>query len=226
MKTEASLLKNNLLDSLIPVFSKYGFQINKKESAFKRVSKDSIQIFDFFIYKKNNQITIKSFIKIKITKIEDLYRRIVGDKDRPYMTLGNNVLDIVEYQKNEDKDKFEKKPLPKWLIENAEDVSILTKLISNYLEDFILVYFNKFSSIQSVDRLLNENPKEISVHNYIYPLRSCIAILAAKINSNENFINLVKIYEEEMKNAEEPYKSDFIKIKEYLINNYTNDSYN
>ena len=142
------------------------------------------------------------------------------------MTLGNNVLDIVEYQKNEDKDKFEKKPLPKWLIENAEDVSILTKLISNYLEDFILVYFNKFSSIQSVDRLLNENPKEISVHNYIYPLRSCIAILAAKINSNENFINLVKIYEEEMKNAEEPYKSDFIKIKEYLINNYTNDSYN
>ena len=75
MKTEASLLKNNLLDSLIPVFSKYGFQINKKESAFKRVSKDSIQIFDFFIYKKNNQITIKSFIKIKITKIEDLYRR-------------------------------------------------------------------------------------------------------------------------------------------------------
>ena len=31
MKTEASLLKNNLLDSLIPVFSKYGFQINKNQ---------------------------------------------------------------------------------------------------------------------------------------------------------------------------------------------------
>ena len=52
----------------------------------------------------------------------------------------------------------------------------------------------------------------MSIHNYIYPLRANIGIIAAKLNNNPNFNDLIKIYEKELDEAEENYKNEFFKL--------------
>ncbi len=56
------------------------------------------------------------------------------------------------------------------------------------------------------------------VHNEMYPLRANIAIIAAKLNNNPQYDELVKTYEKELVDAEENYKIEFYKIIEVLKN--------
>lgn len=56
------------------------------------------------------------------------------------------------------------------------------------------------------------------VHNYLYPLRANIAIIAAKLNKNPQYDELVAVYEKELLDAEENYKKEFYKIIDVLKN--------
>ncbi|MDG5490632.1 hypothetical protein [Psychroserpens sp. SPM9] len=211
-------ISSKLLGGLEPDFEKRGFRLNKKKREFIRDVNGCTQIVDLFFFKKGNSIVIKPEIRIKVERIESIYKSITKIKDRPYLTLGNHLFDILRYMEKGMEKGLRNIPLSDWLVKDERDINKLIEVIPEYFEETIIPYFDSNSSISRVDELLNKYPRELSVHNYLYPLRSNIAIIAAKLNDNPEYEKLVEIYEEELEEAEETYKEDFYKLKENLKN--------
>lgn len=205
---------------LIESFQKHGFKYRKTNTDFIRKGDQADHVFKMFYYKEDDgTITIKPEIIIHVHSIEDVYRSVSESNENPYLTLGNYLSEIAEY--NGDEVNFRKRPIKYWLIEDENDIEYLVKIIPKYLKEDMLPYFEENSTIKRVDELLNKYPEKMTVHNYIYPDRVNIAIIAAKLNNNPNYEELVDIYEKNMIDAEENSKKQFYRLKELLgKNNY------
>ena len=206
---------NILLTGIEEKISKYGFLYKKKDKSFKREIDGFTQIFDLIFTKKREGIYVEPTIRLKSKAIENIYH-LVSKKDPKYFegtkVLGNNLFKIIKYYKEGlEVDTNEKQS---YLIEEVNDIKILINVISENFIDFGIKYFDENSSVSRIDYLLNNNPRDISVHNWFYPVRACVAIIAAKLNNNERFTELKNIYKEEMNDSVAPYKDEF----NYLIN--------
>lgn len=202
-----------LNDSILLDLEKSGFQLNRKTNEYKRATKEVVQIFDLVFLKDGNRVKIKPEIRIKIKAIEAVYCT-VSTRGDIYRTLGNDLFEILRYtDKGEETGKAEQYY---WMVKDDESISKLTQIIPEYFKETVLPYFENVSSVSKADELLNKYPREISIHNWLYPLRANLAIIAAKLNNNPQYNELVKIYEEELANAEESYKEEFEKLKKVL----------
>lgn len=198
--------------------SKYGFILNKKDQSFRREVDGFIQIFDIIFTKKLEGIYVQPTIRLKSKQIEAIYHR-VAKKDPEYFdgtkTLGNDLFKISKFfEKGIQEDTDEKKS---YIIEDENDIAILSKVLIDKFIIFGLRYLEENSSISQIDSLLNMNPREISIHNWLYPLRACIAIIAAKLNKNPKYEELVKIYSEELKEAVYPYNEEFTTLVNQVL---------
>lgn len=203
-----------LMNGIETDFENHGFKPNKNNREFKRVVGDAVQRFRLFFYKEGGQISIKPEVSIEIRPIEDIYRKVSSIKGRPYHTMGNHLFEILRYL--DLGEEIGKGTTQDWAVQNKENIDYLIQVIPKYLEESIIPYFDENSSLSRVDELLNKYPRELSVHNYIYPLRANIAVIAAKLNKNPKYEELLSLYEEELEEAEETYKTEFYDIKEYL----------
>jgi len=203
-----------LFEGIEPSFQLNNFKLKKRSREFKREDQNISQIVDFYFVKQASLIKIKPEIRIKVKEIEDIYRAITSKENRPFRTLGNHLFEIIRYVDNGE--ETGKKNVYDWSVESKQDLEKLIKVIPEYLEETILPYFEENSSLARVDYLLNKYPRELSVHNYLYPLRVNLAIIAAKLNNNSKYEDLISIYEEEMEEAAEDYKEEFFKLKVLL----------
>lgn len=196
-------------------FEEHDFKYKKTTEEFIRKTDIAEQIFRLYYYKENDStITIKAEIIIHLNEIESIYRSITHITDRPHLTLGNYFSQIRDY--DGDEINYKREPTKYWLVENDKDIQHLINIIPEYLEEDILPYFENNSTISRVDELLNKYPEKMCVHNYIYPLRANIAIIAAKLNKNPKYEELIETYEKELLDAEENYKKEFYKIIDIL----------
>lgn len=196
-----------------------GFYLNSKDKSFRRETENGfIQIFDLLFTKKTEGIYVEPTIRLKSKHIEDIYHQ-VAKKEPKYFdgtkTLGNNLFKISKYfEEGIEKDIDEKQ---RYIIEEESDINILVDVISDRFEEYGLKYFEENSSVARIDYLLNKYPRDISIHNWLYPLRDCIGIIAAKLNENPDFNTLKGIYQEEMKEAVAPYKEEFNRLITELL---------
>ncbi len=207
---------NEILAGVAPYFKQHDFILDKNKRLFKRNVPDCVQIFNMSFFKEPNDITIKPEIRIKVQPIESIYNQASTIEGRPYLTLGNNLFDIVRYIDEHEESGEREKATPDWLVKSQENIDKLIEVIPQYLIETMLPYFDENSSVKRVDELLNKFPRELSIHNRLYPLRANIAVIAAKLNKNSHYDNLVNIYEDELQDAEESYKEEFYKLKQIL----------
>lgn len=210
-------ITTKLFEGITPSFEKHGFKLNKRKRKFARSINGITNIFDFFFYSKNGYVTIEPEIRIKVSSIEKVYSSVSLIKDRPYLTMGNHLFEVVRYLEGGKENGVREEALSNWIIQDEKQIQKLIKVIPEYLEDYILKYFDEFDSISSIDIALNKHPRDLSIHNYIYPLRANVGIIAAKLNGNLNFQKILEIYQEELEEAEETYKDDFQRIKQELL---------
>ena len=207
-------VRDRILEGVFLNVSQCGFKINKRDKHFERSYNGFHQIFDLLFQKSKDGIYIEPVLQIKSKEIEDIYHK-VSKKEPKYhsgtVTLGNNLLNIIDYYENGK--EVDSDPKQRYVLEEDQGIPILIKVISNNFEKYGLSYFNQNSSIERVDELLNRSPHEISIHNWLYPMRACIAIIAAKLNNNPQFEELLNIYEQGLGDAVEPYKTDFEALK-------------
>lgn len=101
----------------------------------------------------------------------------------------------------------------KYLIERREDVKIVTDQISNDIKKYLLPYFDQHSSIEQIDKILNSNLKNLIVHNFAYPHRAMMGLIAAKLTKNPNYDQIVAVYDEELIPASEDAKKEYESLK-------------
>lgn len=160
---------DELLSRIYDNFRECNFILNKGQSEFKRNVNDCTQIVDLFFHKRGNIITIQPEIRIKEHQIEKIYRAVSQIKDRPYLTLGNHLFEIVKYIDHGIEIDDSEEEIRDWLVEDEDDISKLVEIIPKYLKETILPYFDQNTSVPKVDELLNKYPRQISIHNVVYP---------------------------------------------------------
>jgi len=207
-------VKGRLLEGMDKSFENFGFALNKNEIEYQRIKGSSIQTFYFLVLKKKEGIYVEPRWSIKLKEILDIYHK-VATKEKKYFkytpVLENSLGELIEYVENGNETGSGKSM--QYLIENDEDVLTLTKVIPMRFEEYVLPYFEKNSSIEKVDELLNKNPKELCIHQWLYPLRACIGIIAAKLVKNPQYNELLCIYEDELQEAVPAYKEEFERLK-------------
>jgi len=207
-----------IITGIAPAFTSQGFNVDFKEREFSREQNGCLQLFTLLFYDKGDIIKIEPIIRIKIKHIEDIYHHISIDHNDIFSTLGNDLFSIIEYY--DEGCETGGSSGTRWVIRDKKSIRKLIKVIPKYFEREILRYFEENSSVARADELLNQYPREISIHNWLYPMRACLAIIAAKLNDNPKYDELIKIYEEELEEALESYKQDFIKLKKFLSKEY------
>ena len=204
-----------LTENLNPIFEEQGFQLKKSEKYhFIRKEEGNAHIFDLSFYNKSKGILIKPELRIKNKEIEDIYKANTEIKGRPYKTLGNHLLEIARYI-DHGEETGNTNAGQRWIVQNDEHLEKLISVIPDYLFEIMLPYFDSCSSVSKVDELLNKHPTELSVHHYLFPSRANVAIIAAKLNNNPNYTDLVDIYDERMKNSDTLFLDEYNSIKEY-----------
>jgi len=202
-----------IMDSIFLDIEAHGFKLNRKTIEFRRKIEGAIQIFELVFYKEGNYVKIKPEIRIKIKAIEDVYQK-ASNRGDIYRTLGNDLFEIL--RNTDHGEETGKGEQYYWIIKDDESLSKLIRIIPEYFKETILPYFENNSTVSKADELLNKYPRELSIHNWLYPLRANLAIIAAKLNDNPQYSELVKIYEEELQEAEDSFKKEFEKLKKIL----------
>ena len=207
--------------------SVHGFKMNKSENAFDRKTNNAVQTIYFIIYKKNEEIFVEPRWAIKIQSILEVYYKVSVMKKK-YLkgipVLSNSLFQLMEYI-DDDNERGSSKSV-KYVIDNQEDIEILINVIPTRVEEYILPYFEKNSSVERVDFLLNSNPRQLVIHNWLYPLRAIMGLIAAKLAHNPNFDELLRVYEEELQEANPDNKAEFEHLKLIISRNSEDDKYN
>lgn len=217
---KSRLVKDAINKGVSERLAKHDFLFNKKEERWERKIGGGIQIFDLLFYVYPKEILINPVFKLKLYLIEDIYHRVTQKEEQYNIgtdTLGNSLGQIIKFYDMGDRRGTGENISYK--VENDEDIEILKKVIPERFEEYILPYFSSYSSIEQVDKLLNENPRELSIHNDSYPIRACIALIAAKLVKNPNYAELVKIYEEETREANPVNRNEFEDLVKLLGEN-------
>ncbi|WP_128331659.1 hypothetical protein [Apibacter sp. HY039] len=214
--------KNILIDSTKNLLKKEGFVYDQVKEAFIR--EDSLgnkQIISFFFYNHDTNIQIEIKVELKIKKIEDIYYdsiKCTNIKYEDLKTLSVNIGAIIAYQENNLMVGGPNRNKVVYLIENNNDTELLSKVIPKRIEEYILPFFKDNTSIQKVDYLLNSHVKEISPFRFLYPYRSCIGVIAAKLNNSPYLSEIIVSYKERLKNS----KGEFQKQFEDVVNQINN----
>lgn len=191
---------------------KNGFKLNKNSNMFTRNVNDAKQIYKFYFYKSNDGVLVEPNVLIKLNSIEKIYRQVKKENySYEQIAIGTSLGKIIKhYDDGLDVNKSEN---IYYLITDDESIFKLSNALNVYFYDYVLRYFDENSSIDRFDCLLNKQPRDISIHHRHYPLRASVSLIAAKLTDNPNYTSLVDVYTEKMKEAVEPYKQDFEKIK-------------
>lgn len=215
LQRKVQLILNDYLRS-------FGFNLNKGKNEFKRVDNLAEDIIGLAFFKEDDgSIFLEVRIGVYIIPIENIYKEICL-KDFKYSivnyTLGNNIFEVIDFFESGESIGGENVN-KKFLISTNEDLLILEKVLIKRITQFAFKYFENYSTVECVDKLLNEKPKELSIHNFIYPIRACKAIIAARLNNNPMLSELISIYQEELEEANPINKKQFITLKTYLLKN-------
>ncbi len=210
-------VSDKLLNNIYVGIEKHGFKLNKKSRQFTRINDGFKQIFRLLFYKYSDYILIEPVVIVKVKEIEDIYHKVASKAPEHFdgtKTIGNNLGKIIEVI--DEGLVIDTNNKIKYLVENEQDVEILINVLIEKFENYALPYFNKNNSIHHIDEILNAYPSKISIHNSLYPMRACIAIIAAKLNNNPQYDELVSIYKEGLINVADFYKPEFPKLVELL----------
>jgi len=193
-----------------PAFNRYDFTYNQKEYSFIREIDDGKQSFYFLINEKTDGIYIEPRWAIQITSMLNVYHQItLKDKASWADTtvLDNSLGQLIEYIDENNENGSGKRM--RYLIAKDEDVEILQKVIPIRFEEYVLPYFNKNSSIERIDELLNTSPQRLVIHHWLNPHRAIMGIIAAKLNNNPKLDELIMIYGQKLEKAAPNYQKEF-----------------
>jgi hypothetical protein len=207
-------VRDRLFNGIYQKLIAHGFKLVKRENAFERKVNNITQTIYFIVYKKNEEIFVEPRWSVKIKSILDIYAK-VSVKEKKYIkdisVLDNSIFQLMEYIDENNETGSSKSQ--KYVISEGKDIDILINVIPIRVEEYILPYFKENSSVERVDILLNSNPQQLVIHNWLYPLRAIMGVIAAKLAHNPKFDELLHLYEEKIKDASPEYKSEFEHLK-------------
>jgi hypothetical protein len=213
-----------LIDNLKPELCNFGFEPSYKNQGFTKVTKDNVFLYQFLIYNRNivnsneKGFLVEPYLWVIVKPIEAIYKKITLNSElkslTDYKTIGNSVAEIIA---NPNDIYTTRNHSLNLLIFSESDICKIAKILLYKFENNAIPYFLLNSSVKAIDVIVNSNPNEYKVHMQNDNYRVIKGVIAAKLNKNPDFENIVKVYEKQiidrdMYNA----KDEWERLKEIL----------
>lgn len=201
--TEREFLKTEVLKGLSEDLMHFDFKLIKSSGEFVKKNKDGwLKYTPLFLVRKEGW-EINPTISLRINLVEDIYHTVSGyekkyQKGTP--TLGasveNYINDGQEYRMQIDAEK--------------QINAVVSELIELF-KKVALPFFQIYSSIEALDKALNENPSDSTLTGVIF--KGFKGIILAKLTKRPDFPYLENVYRRHFKQlADGFYLNDFEKL--------------
>lgn len=90
-------------------------------------------------------------------------------------------------------------------IQTHEDIKEWGKIVRKFYEEYAVPFFEKYNSIDAIDKLLNENPTEKVIYLDDLGWRIIKGLIAAKLNNNPKYDELRDYYKSEVESKFQGY---------------------
>jgi len=218
-KPKIELIKTRLFGFLNEKLEKNDFKYIKSEDGFRRNLKNSIELlkFNFYYYHiGGNSTEIEPWIYIQDKSIAKFYSNFSA-WDKQFIkgklySIGGRMTDIYKLEDYEPNNKNFGEI--RWSVETYSDIDTILPMISNAIDIIALPYFNKYSSIETIEGILNDTSNILTKHCMLNPLRFIHGLIAAKLTNNPKFSELKEFYINYFLDNDIPeeWMKDFMKI--------------
>jgi len=214
---KASEVKEKLSVGIGKELLNKGFVYKKGDNEFRRQEKDFTYIFNIEQVTWSDSYSLHVRLYISEKKIESTLERIIG-KLRHKITLGQEIGRI--YRRTDGK-KVINGDLSIWLRED-QDVEAAIESLSWYYRDIAVVYFNKYSSLEALDNIMNNPPFDHCPADVggNFDDRCMKGLIVARLVNNPRYEELGAICDEAIKGTMNNESIDnYNKVREYLMYN-------
>lgn len=208
---------NGLLPLVKDGLISHGFKLKKQERTFFRSNNGINQKIVFLFDKSYDSVVIDIMLYVKSDQITSFFEKN-GRFDSAILNfhLGINLLDTKCFFDRGSNDYNHCNQELRIVISDEVDIQEAGVLLNNYFDKYMYKYFSIADSVEGIDKLLNGNPKELSIHHYLYPTRAIVGLIAAKLSDNPDLKTLEGIYDAETLEAEEGYRECFTLVRNLL----------
>ncbi|PSL19896.1 hypothetical protein [Chitinophaga ginsengisoli] len=203
-----------IFDRLTPLLESEGFKLDSKNQYYLKNTKEALFNYDIRFYDRTVAKTgergflIEPVVYINVKAIEDIYKQITVNKylTKPvdFITLGGNVANL---EANPDGLRQKWDQSLDLLVFESSDVDYVAGQLLHHFSKTALPYCLESGNIAGVDRLLNKNPDQYTVHMANETYRIIKGLIAAKLVNNPRLGDLVLTYERIIQDWELPVET-------------------
>lgn len=146
------------------------------------------------------------YLKIEIKAIQKV-QKIIYDGEY-FETLSTGIADYF----NENNYRYK--------IKTQNDILEWGKIVRKFYEEYAVPFFEKYNSVDAIDKLLNENPAEKVIYLDDLGWRIITGLISAKLNQNPNYNKLRNYYKSVVESKFQGYfmYEKCIKVIDFLDN--------
>ncbi len=202
--------KEELLKKLEPFFIEKGFKLIKSRDLIEKKSKDFKFQVHFLFHYRSIETAIEVALSIEHVPTERIYRKATGFSS--FGTIGNEIGKLI----TNDDGKIKSHHSFDIIVDNQNDFDYAIEKITFIIDEIAGDYFRDYGNLYIIDKVLNDNPKVISVHRNDQYYRFPLGLIVAKLSNRDNYYELEKIYDELINDMSEMYIERYNQVKKHL----------
>lgn len=183
-----SELKRLFLDELQARLDSYDFHLIRSMDWFSKKKGDITQIFQVSFHNSPSGFGIILGLGIRIHEVEKIYQeacKIEKTFRSHTLTVNPALRDIskqIEYE---------------YSLETLDDINPLVKKLEKAFREVALPFFENNSSLNAIDKILNDEPEKESYFYGTY-LRQYYGIIVARLSGRNNYKYLTELYRKQL----------------------------
>ncbi|CAM1367729.1 hypothetical protein TPENAI_60277 [Tenacibaculum litopenaei] len=192
-----------------------GYNFVKSRDIYEKKQGDFKHKIHFFSHKRSTETAIEMFVYIEHIPTAKIYKKATSFNFLP-STIGNEI-GMIE---NNDDGKIDNSFYNDIILESEEDIKNASEEIIDLFTNIAEPYFKRYGDLETIDRILNDNPDIISVHRNDQYNRYPLGLIVAKLNNRSNYEELKEKYDILIQEMSEMYIERYKQVKEFLKENY------
>lgn len=207
--TERDFFKNEVLRLLNVRLQPFGFKLVKSASEFVKKTDLGWNKYQIVFLLKDNGWEIKPSLLVRFNIVENLFHQI-SDFDEKYQkgtpTIGTAIEDL-------DVSGLD----ARFILDKESKIDSIVEGLFELFKTIALPFFERFNSLEALDKSLNNNPEDTSLTGSIF--KGTKSLIIANLIKRNDFDNLKDIYQKYYESyADGFYLPEYLRLKALLTN--------
>lgn len=203
-------LKKGLFEKLSALLLPYDFVLFRRMDWFQRKEDSTTQMYRLDFYSGIGGYTVAPSVAVRNEEVERIFHRVSGFEPK-YQKLTPTIWVTI-------KDLTKSTPGCEYDLQTSDDIDSVAEIFFTYFKDVAFPFLKKNSSLNAVDKLLNDDPKKDSIYDSFY-LRCYHGVIVAKLNNRSDYQQIAEIYRQALASFEDGYYlADYERLLEVLTN--------